>query len=151
MRHWSYLKYVIRHKWFVFIASWKTDCSLWRAITHDMSKFLPSEWFPYATTFYKKDGSKQYNETPALNMAWNYHQHRNKHHWQYWVLKQDDGDLFPLEMPIKYVREMVADWAGAGKAITGKWEVRDWYLKNKNKIILHPQTRIDVNEFIGRF
>lgn len=45
-----------------------------------------------------------------------------------------------LQMPEHFVREMVADWAGAGRAITGRWEVADWYAKNKGKMLLHPQT-----------
>ena len=44
-------------------------------------------------------------------------------------------------MPEKYAREMVADWAGAGRAITGKWETLEWYKKNQEKILLHPETR----------
>ena len=47
-------------------------------------------------------------------------------------------------MPYKYAVEMVCDWAGAGRAITGKWEYKEWYYKNKEKIILHPETRKDV-------
>jgi len=35
----------------------------------------------------------------------------------------------------------VADWAGAGRAITGQWEVVEWYGKNRAKIILTPETR----------
>lgn len=44
-------------------------------------------------------------------------------------------------MPEKYVREMVADWIGAGRAITGKYEAHSWYQQNKEKIQLHPQTK----------
>jgi hypothetical protein len=51
-------------------------------------------------------------------------------------------------MPDKYIREMVADWMGAGKAITGKWEVRDWYEKNKHRIRLEKQTRKTTEELI---
>ena len=52
---------------------------------HDWTKFRPSEWFRYAQTFYKPDGSKQYVESPEFAYAWMLHQHRNKHHWQYWL------------------------------------------------------------------
>lgn len=40
-----------------------------------------------------------------------YHQNNNQHHWQYWVLITDEGDLRPLDMPDCYVAEMVCDWA----------------------------------------
>jgi len=151
-RHPAYLKYILRHKWFVFIAGRKMHVSIWQLLMHDMSKFRPSEWFQYAQTFYALDGAKQYIETEEFNYAWNAHQKRNKHHWQYWVLIQDDnGQPMPLRMPDKYTFEMVADWAGAGKAITGKWEVKEWYAKNKDKIILHPRTRRFVEEMLNYY
>lgn len=40
--------------------------------------------------------------------------------------------------------EMVADWIGAGIAITGKMEVWEWYKANRNNMTLHPETRNDV-------
>lgn len=140
-RHLMYFKYVLRHKWFVLLACKKVKCSLWRAIIHDFSKFLPSEWFPYAECFYKPDGSKQYNETLDFNIAWLMHQHRNKHHHQFWVLKCDDGRLNPMPMPEKYIREMIADWIGAGMAIAGRKSLLPWYEENKAKIVLHDETR----------
>ncbi|MBC2741567.1 MAG: hypothetical protein HGJ93_00580 [Desulfosarcina sp.] len=141
MRHLSYAKYVLLHKWFVFIASIKIAAPLWRAVIHDLSKFRPSEWFPYAATFYAPDGSKQYKETPVFNRAWLLHQHRNPHHWQFWLLRMDRGNIVTIEMPEHYALEMLADWMGAGRAITGRWECAEWYASNKNKIILHENTR----------
>jgi len=140
-RHWSYLKYVIRHKWFVLMASKRIGASLCLALIHDKSKFRPSEWWPYAETFYKPDGSKQYDETEEFNLAWLLHQNRNPHHWQHWLLKMDSGDVLAIEMPRRYALEMVADWMGSGRAITGRWEYAEWYAKNREKIVLHDNTR----------
>jgi N-acetyl-anhydromuramyl-L-alanine amidase AmpD len=39
-----------------------------------------------------------------------------------------------LPMPEPLVREMVADWMGAGRAITGQWDVAGWYTKNREKM-----------------
>lgn len=147
--HWSYFKYVMRHKWFVFRACSVTGAPLWRAIIHDWSKFLPCEWTPYVRSFYNPDGTKRDWKTltpedkVAFNAAWNHHQKANKHHWQYWLLTNDSDDPKhkALPMPEKYVREMIADWMGAGRAITGRWEAREWYDKNKDKILLEPVTR----------
>lgn len=140
--HLAYLKYLMRHKWFVFVACRQLGVPLWRAIVHDWSKFLPSEWGPYVHTFYAPNGRKKaYEETPAFKQAWNGHQKRNKHHWQYWLLTFDRGNTEALEMPATYAIEMVADWMGAGRAITGKLETPEWYLKNKEGIKLHPKTR----------
>ena len=147
-RHINYFKYLIRHKWFVFIASRKIGASLWLSIIHDWSKFRPSEWFPYARTFYKTDGSKQYIESSEFAKAWNDHQKRNKHHWQYWLITWDRGETEAISMPFKYYLEMIADWMGAGRAINGKWEVKEWYEKNKNKIKLDDFTRFNIEKML---
>lgn len=146
--HLNYLKYVLRHKWFVGKACLKLGVPIHRAILHDWSKFLPSEWKPYVETFYAKDGRKQYEPSDDFNYAWNYHQKRHPHHYQYWMLTMDRGETILLEIPETYVREMVADWVGAGQAIHGKIEVSGWYNKNKENIHLNPKTRVLVEELI---
>lgn len=84
-RHWQYLRAVFRHKWFVFLACLQWGVPIWSAILHDWDKLLPDEWFPYARTFYTPEGEKQYKESVEFARAWMLHQHRNKHHWQWWL------------------------------------------------------------------
>lgn len=144
-RHWQYFRYVLTHKWHVFWACLEYGVPLWIAILHDWDKFLPSEWFPYARTFYNKDGSKTYQEHPAFTVAWNQHQKINKHHWQYWYITWDRGESEALPMPDVYRREMLADWIGAGKAL-GKPNTWEWYEANKDKMKLHPDSRAWVEE-----
>jgi hypothetical protein len=152
--HAKYLSYVIRHKWFVFQAGRRTKASLWRLFKHDWSKFLPSEWIAYTEYFYGEKSRLQREETDdfryftqvqpyvdAFNQAWLLHQHRNDHHWQHWMLINDDGSTQCLPMPLHVAREMIADWMGAKRAITGQWECAGWYAKNRDKIQLHPDTR----------
>lgn len=162
--HWKYLVYLVRHKWFVLIAGLRIGAPLWRLLIHDWSKFLPSEWFPYVSYFYRDnsgEGLEAIGEyglvemapygffaEDRFNIAWNLHQKRNKHHWQFWVLQQDCGDRFPLPIPNHYIREMVADWAGAGRAITGKWGVCTWYAKNKHVIVLRTEVRGKVEKLL---
>jgi hypothetical protein len=76
----------------------------------------------------------------AFDNAWLHHIHCNPHHWQYWLLLQSDGTLKPTVMPETYVREMVADWYGAGMA-QGKPDIRGWYEANKARITVAPETR----------
>jgi hypothetical protein len=146
-KHWQYLKYVLRHKYFVFMAGVKIGCPLWRLISHDMSKFLPSEWVPYVEYFYGSNKVYAYTELD-FNNAWLKHQHRNKHHWQYWLLREDSGDTIAMSMPRQYILELVADWAGAGREITGKWDVSEWYAKNKEKIVLSVGSRTQVEKLL---
>lgn len=146
--HLYYLKYVLRHKWFVFWACLKMGVPFWIALFHDWDKFLSDEWFAYVHTFYAPDGSKQYKESAEFSIAWLLHQNRNKHHWQYWILTWDRGTFDCQEMPDVYRREMIADWIGAGKALgfPNTWE---WYEKNRTNIQLHPTTRIWVDNIIA--
>jgi hypothetical protein len=143
-RHTKYLSYVLRHKWHVFWAALRLGVNPWQAFIHDWHKFLPSEWMPYAYAFYDVDGSSRYRETDEFNYAWNLHQKRGRHHWQHWLLTYDRGSTATLPMEDKFVREMVADWIGAGLAITGKYEAPEWYKKNKSNMLLHHHTRYKV-------
>ena len=150
--HLQYLLYVLKHKFYVFLACQETNASLWSGLIHDWSKFTPGEWFAYVKTFYAPDGTKKGMrvETEEFNQAWNLHQKRQPHHWQHFSLLKDNGKVLSLEMPEKYVREMVADWIGAGWAITGKREVKSWYEKNKEKMTLHPNTRVLVERILSQ-
>jgi len=144
MKYIKYFTYVLRHKWFVFWACWKYGL-IWQGIIHDLSKFLPDEAIPYANFFYSGDRRKDSFYTPKrgneeFNLAWLKHQHRNPHHWQYYVLQEDSGAVFPLKIPDKYVKEMLCDWIGAGRA-SGHNDVLSWYVTNRNKMVLHVDSR----------
>lgn len=143
-KHLQYLKYVILHKWYVFIECCKLGIPV-RGLLHDKSKFLLREWIPYTEHFYgdknprNDDGSYNPIEVGGtFDYAWLSHQHHNKHHWQYWILKGDSGYEKVLNIPVKYRKEMLADWRGAGKAINGKDDCKEWYLGNVDKMKLHP-------------
>jgi len=147
--HLRYLSYVVRHKWFVFRAGRKTGAPLWQLLIHDWSKFSLAEWTPYVRSFYGSQPPTDETKR-AFDAAWLHHQHRNPHHWQHYLLREDSGNLKTLPMPAKFVREMVADWMGAGRAITGKWEVTEWYAKNRETIQLAPSTQYDAEALIAR-
>lgn len=216
--HIEYLKYVLRHKWFVFKACLRLGVPLHLAIVHDWTKFTPQEWGAYVRNFFNpggtrrkvRDASGAYN--PAVQgdeflLAWQHHESHNKHHWGYWLTFemggkerywiQAHGDGYPLvlwdakeqvhfidevsddttafiggknvvytllkqvaerlnreslivalPMPEVYAREMVADWVGAGMAISGNPDPSEWYEKNKDKIVLHDKTRLFVEGLI---
>jgi len=139
---------VLRHKWFVFIAGLVLHVPLWQLIIHDWHKFLPSEWMPYARTFYTLDGVKQYKPNEAFSYAWNRHQKRGLHHWQAWLITWDNGGTEALKMPTRYMREMVADWKGAGRAL-GQPDTLGWYESKRDAMILHHDTRIQVEQLLG--
>jgi hypothetical protein len=153
--HLKYASYVFRHKWFVFVECVRRGY-VWRGLVHDLSKFLPDEWLPYANYFGKRRvemGPKGYIHKPgdseAFDAAWLRHQHRNPHHWQHWLLRQDDGQLKAMEMPYHYVVEMVCDWIGAGLA-QGKPDTSGWFEANYGKMLLHPRTKKLVLDLLSK-
>lgn len=78
---------MLRHKWFVFLACQKAGL-IGRGLVHDLSKFTPSEWFPYVEYFYGEHAGKRQKPwyvQDAFDRAWLLHQNRNPHHWQYWT------------------------------------------------------------------
>lgn len=137
--HLRYASYVARHKWFVLRAGLKTRAPLWRLLIHDWSKLTRKEWTPYVRSFYGPQ-PRTAETKAAFDAAWLHHQHANPHHWQHWVLREDSGKEKVLPMPEKFVREMVADWMGAGRAITGYWDVAAWYQRQARQLLLHPDT-----------
>ena len=133
MKYIKYLSYVIRHKYFVLVECWKIGL-IWQGITHDLSKLLPSEFFPYAEYFYGCGINRA-----EFDYAWFLHQKRNKHHWQWWRVPDDNGSTKILEIPLQFRKEMVCDWKGAGKA-QGKPNTKEWYLSNAGKMELGRET-----------
>lgn len=158
-RYLSYARYVIRHKWFVFLAARRLGIPM-LGLLHDWSKFLPTEFIPYARHFYGADGQPHqirdktgyYKPTDtrdlAFDFAWFLHQGRNKHHAAYWTVPAEDGTFRHWPMPERYVREMVADFIGAGRA-QGKPDTAGWYRANGHRLPLHPDTRARVEALIG--
>ena len=148
--HLAYAKYVFLHKLFVFLACFKMKVPIHLALWHDMSKFTPTEWTPYVYQFFNTDGSKRNvrdasgaydpnKQSIDFQKAWLHHQ-KLKHHWQSWVSIGDGGSLNALPIPEIYLREMIADWIGAGRA-NGKADPHGWYVGNRHNLILHPESR----------
>ena len=78
------------------------------------------------------------------------HQKRNKHHWQWWVLPEDEGGVKILLMSSVYIREMICDWRGAGRA-QGVVDWRNpyrWYEINKHKMQLDAHTRFILESYL---
>lgn len=146
-KHWRYLKYVLRHKWYVFLACLEYGL-LWRGIKHDWHKFLPDEWGPYSGYDFSKGLPKTTGYIHELdpdevefNIAMNKHHNRGDHHWEHWLLRNKDGSTLALPMPEICAKEMIADWRGAGLA-QGRPKTWEWYLLNRDNIQLHRKTRM---------
>ncbi len=123
-------------------AAWQTE------FEHDASKSKPDEYEAYDAYFY--GGNRSYAVVQAFQRAWLLHIHRNPHHWQHWVLINDDpgeGEVL-LEMPYNYIIEMICDWWAFSWAEGDLSEIFSWYDEHKDYIKLNPKTRETVEDIL---
>lgn len=120
-----------------------------QGLMHDLSKYSPSEFIPGVK--YYQDGHRSPNnaqrEDEGVSKAWLHHKGRNKHHFEYWIDYDVDGNrtvLAGMKMPVKYVAEMFCDRVAASR-IYNKEKYKDsdpldYYIKGLGHYIMHPET-----------
>lgn len=116
-------------------------------INHDLSKYTVAEFDAYCNYFYGEEKTEVIKNN--FDLAWLHHQHNNPHHHQYWLLKQDDGQFKALKMPLNYIIEMVCDWWAFSIKKGDLQEIQNWYLNNKDKMILENETRQTVETILN--
>ena len=120
-----------------------------QGMMHDLSKYSPSEFIPGVK--YYQDGHRSPNnaqrEDEGVSKAWLHHKGRNKHHFEYWIDYDVDGNstiLAGMKMPVKYVAEMFCDRVAASriynKAKYKDSDPLDYYIKGLGHYIMHPET-----------
>lgn len=117
---------------------------------HDYSKFSEEEYTAYDEYFY--GGEKTEEVKNNFNLAWLYHIHNNPHHWQYWVLINDDpGEgMVVLDMPHNYIIEMICDWWAFSWAKGDLYEIFNWYDEHKAYMKLSDNTRKTVEDILEK-
>lgn len=192
----EYIKYVIDHKnnicksadyWYkvwtedpLYANDKKAKRKLKRTLrkikfTHDWTKFLPKEFFPYAKWFYGDYGvkmKKEFEENPLgmdgytrrmyrvikseCDKSIYHHYSKNGHHWNHWCFDWDkyDGEhpeeckrIIPNRMPSKYIIEMIVDWTAMGYRFGNT--AQEYYLKNYHNIEIHDNTRFVLEMKLG--
>lgn len=116
---------------------------------HDESKTQPDEYESYDRYFY--GNNRSYQVVQNFNYAWLNHLHRNPHHWQYWILINDDPELgeIIMDMPINYIIEMICDWWAFSWDKGDLMEMFKWYDERKNYIKLSEKSRREVESILG--
>lgn len=118
--------------------------------SHDDSKYSPDEYEAYDKYFY--GGNKSYSVVQNFRKAWLLHIHRNPHHWQHWVLINDDpkeGEII-LEMPYNYIIEMICDWWAFSWSKGNLTEIFDWYAEHAEYMKLALDTRKEVENILNK-
>ena len=122
----------------------KADCRYRCEFFHDKSKYEPDEYEAYDAYFY--GGNRSYEVVEQFNRAWLMHIHKNPHHWQHWILINDDPDKgeIILDMPDVYIIEMICDWWSFSWKQGKLDEIFKWYDEHKKYMKLSELTRLAV-------
>lgn len=111
---------------------------------HDLSKIMsPDEFDAYANYHFPHTDDKE--KLKAIKEAYQeakvHHQNSNKHHSEYWVKIDDNGNVKPLDMDMLSIVEMICDWWSFNWDKGDLQGIFDWYDSKKDKIIMSPQTK----------
>lgn len=119
------------------------------ANAHDQSKYDKEEYDAYDAYFY---GNRSYEVVQNFNHAWLQHIHKNPHHWQHWILINDDPELgiVALEIPLNYIIEMICDWWSFSWKSGNLYEIFDWYAKHRDGIQMNATSRRIVEDILNK-
>ena len=117
---------------------------------HDQSKYSEEEYDAYDKYFY--GGNRSYEVVENFNRAWLHHIHNNPHHWQHWILINDDPDKgeIILDMPDVYIIEMICDWWAFSWKKGDLNEIFNWYADHKAYMKLSDYTRKKVEDILEK-
>ena len=118
----------------------------WFIDFHDDTKTIPDEYNAYDE--YLFGNKKDKNVENRYRIAKLNHIHSNPHHWQYWILIDEDLGVICTEMPYPYIVEMVCNWWSRSWEEDDLWSIFDYYEKYKNKIKLHKKSRKDLENIL---
>ncbi len=146
MQPWRHFKTITRHRFLVMCSCFQVGL-IWQGLTHDLSKYSPTEFWTGAK-FYQGSRSPNAAEREAVgySKAWMHHKGRNRHHYEYWTdLNIKTQRYEPVEMPRRYLVEMVMDRIAACRVYKGKHYTDSApleYLTGAHETpLLHPETR----------
>lgn len=114
---------------------------------HDASKYTDEEFYPYLYWFYPSEAGIKSRE--SFDYACLHHYHYNPHHWNHWVLNDDENKNNDkvLDMPEIYVIEMLCDWSSF-KSKNPESTAHFWYTNNKDKMNLTDNTRALIEKYL---
>ncbi len=140
MKAWQHFKTITKHKLMVMVYCFRIGLYK-QGLLHDLSKYSPTE-FLVGCRYYQGDRSPNNAEREAtgVSLAWLHHKGRNRHHFEYWVDYGIDCStvITGMEMPRKYVAEMVMDRICASRVYLGEKYTDasplEYYMKNKERL-----------------
>lgn len=141
----GHLKTVLHHRHLVMIHCFKAGI-FWHGLTHDLSKFSPTEFIPGVLYFQgNRSPNEREREVNGYSKAWIHHKGRNRHHFEYWTdYSPKTRRLEPVEMPNDYIIEMFCDRLAASKTYNGKnytdSSPLEYFMRGKNNRFIEKKT-----------
>ena len=151
-----YEEVVIPHKKHVFVALMQLrndiidgeflndaeiDLLLTQAVLHDLSKFTIAE-DGYINKFIASPDTEILDPIKVkrdFKYAWMHHIKVNAHHPEYWIMFDDTQQVNKvMNMPDRFIAEMLADWIGAGQSYETDW--KEYLTDHYSKKIISTET-----------
>ena len=126
-------------------------CGMYRqGLTHDLSKYSLTEFVP-SVRYYQGNRSPigKEKEINGYSQCWLHHKGRNRHHWEYWVDRENGKtNLICLPMPFDCMLESVLDRISASKTYNGNQytssEPYDFFLRSKEYHTMNQKTASEI-------
>ena len=142
---WKHFKTITHHRHLVMRGCFQVGL-IRQGLLHDLSKYSPAEFWT-GVRYFQGNRSPNSAERDAVgySTAWMHHKGRNMHHYEYWTDLDTVKDAYvPVEMPSRYLAEMMMDWIAACKTYE-KEKYTDGsalaYFQNTYEAsLLHPET-----------
>lgn len=143
---WAHFKTITHHRFLVCSGCFRVGL-YWQGLTHDLSKYAPVE-FCQGARFYQ--GTRSPNaaerEQKGYSEAWMHHKGRNRHHYEYWSdINPASGKYEPVEMPRRYLAEMVMDRRAACMTYEGHGytdgSALAYFERSRERLQMHPNTQ----------
>lgn len=154
---WGHFSTITKHKWLVMKYCFRIGLYK-QGLLHDLSKYSPTEFWAgckYYQWGHRSPNNKEREET-GVSRSWLHHKGRNKHHFEYWI----DYSAVPcpttingMEMPKRYVAEMIMDRICASRVYSGKNYTDDaplnYYLNSKEHLwFVHENTKDQMEKLL---
>lgn len=146
MKAWQHFKTITTHRFVVRGACFRMGL-FWQGLTHDLSKYSPTE-FGRGAHYYQgvRSPNAAEREEKGYSEAWMHHKGRNRHHYEYWTDMNSQSKTYEsVPMPRRYLAEMVADRIAACKVYEGERYTSEsalrYLMRSKEKDMINPQTR----------
>ena len=146
MKAWQHFCTITHHRWLVRQGCFKVGL-YWQGLVHDLSKYSPTE-FRAGARYYQGDRSPNAaeREDKGYSEAWMHHKGCNRHHYEYWTdMSRQTRCYEAVEMPRRYLAEMVMDRIAACKTYQGKaytdGSALAYFQRSRERQLMHPATQ----------